>query len=88
MQWICSKVNIDKAFAFVKQSRVEPSSEDSNRTSGVGSLVDSKLSYLIMIPTIFIRSLKLTRPCIFFESCKSTTTRFLDAFIVVKYHSE
>jgi hypothetical protein len=34
--------------------RVEPSSEDSNRTSGVGFLVDSRLSYLTMIPMTFI----------------------------------
>jgi hypothetical protein len=48
-------------YAGPKQSRVEPSSEDSNRTSGVGFLVDSRLSYLIMILMTFIPFLKLMR---------------------------
>jgi hypothetical protein len=54
-QFLLTKNRISKA----EQSK--PSSEDSNRTSGVGSLIDSKSSYLIMIPTIFILLLKLTR---------------------------
>jgi hypothetical protein len=45
----------------LKQNRVKPLSENSNQTSSIGFLIDSRSSYLTMIPMTFILYLKLTR---------------------------